>query len=236
MLCPGCANEMETLSVLGMDESFRCPNCGGFWVQNWVVNALSEGKPAQPTPMEGKPAVGGTNSCPTDGWILNSPPREVVPEGFVAGVCNACRNWWLPGNSLFTYADAAKAKKSYENQWHKDVWKKTAFPALVMLLAIGAVTGSVVLVRQQQRVKIGAADAIEYLSVVYVVPGGVDIWFKTSTPMPYISYRSVTDLHTYMAPVVIEDGKYVVHLRELAPGDYIYTLFGRDYQFRIELY
>lgn len=227
---------METVSVLGMDESYRCTNCGGFWLQNWVVNGVSDGKALEVQPIEEKKVKNGTNSCPTDGWILSAPPREVVPEGFVAGVCNACRNWWMPANTLFSYAEAMKAKHSYDKTWHTDSWKKMALPALGVVLAIGVIGGSVVLVQQQQRVSINASEVVYDLYVVYVGNGDVDIRFGSKTPLAAIQFRSLNELEYKTAQVSFEDNMYVVSLRGLEPGTYEYVILGRVYQFVVAIY
>ncbi len=234
MLCPGCAAELQTVSVIGIDESFRCARCGGFWVPNWVVNALAEGKSLEVKEHAGESPAGGTNACPTDGWILNSPHRELVPEGFVAGVCDACRNWWFPHNSLFTFYEAMKAKREYTLQWNKDGLKKVALPALSLIFVIGAVATSIVLVQLPQRVGISASSEASGIAIVFIGQGDVDIVFASSMPVSNILYRPAGQLNYSTVPVQFDGRRYRASLRKLTPGNYIYKIFEREYPLVIE--
>lgn len=72
MVCPDCGQDLVVMSVTGFDKSYRCDNCGGYFLEGWVVNRVAAGQ------MNELPEIkvdvekfnGKTNKCPQDGTPL----------------------------------------------------------------------------------------------------------------------------------------------------------------------
>jgi len=149
--------------VVGGDKSYRCFKCGGFFVDGWVVNAVTDRQLAKwvPLKMDEWWLNQGTNACPVDGAQLVRYQGESVPPNIVIKRCDRCGRWWFPTDSLLSYKPAQEAKLNYFKLWGltADV-ASLALPALgIVLVLLGTVVGTR-LIQQRQ------GSAIEAQTIV----------------------------------------------------------------------
>lgn len=235
MLCPGCNGELKPVSVLALDNSFRCEKCKGFWVANWVVNNLASGKQPALTVVGVETKVGdGQNKCPTDGTNLISPPRDAVPEGLAAEKCLTCAWWWFPGDELFKFQQAFAAKSEYLRKWKKNDWTAYAWPALVLAILVGGLTGSVVLIKSRQEAVINAALGVREFVATPLGQGTVEIRFTSETHIQQAEYRNALSRDWTLADVSPEGNMYLIRLRNLEKGTYFVRIQSKEFEFEVK--
>ena len=221
MRCPDCGGELKLVSVTGFDDSWNCSKCGGYWLANWVVNNVADGKPLRVEPKNLKKAAsGGLHSCPTDATTLTAAPEEMKPEGVEVGRCHLCGGWWFPGDSLFTFRRGYETKKEYMKAWKMPEWSRFAWPALALAVLVTGLGVTVNLVRQRTQMAVPAASMLPVSDFVVaeVEPGKVVIWFKSSEAMDTIEYKKETDTEWVMMLVAINNGGYMVDVQGLESG------------------
>lgn len=225
---------MFPTTVIGKDESWHCDDCGGYLTDNWAVNAVSEGKTlgVYPSRLVGGITYGGTNNCPKDDTHLTAPPSEMVPAGLTIGVCSKCHAWWFPGNELFTFATASKAKNDYVHLWKKSELNTYVYPAFAVLIISGLLAGGVYFVQRQQRVMVSAQNPVSDLSFIYVGDNAVDVRF-VSKLAPGIIEVWKGDARLSLVSPQIEDGFYVARISNLSRGSYKLKIFGQEYPFSV---
>lgn len=235
MRCPSCGVELTKVSILGFDDSLRCPKCGGVWAANWVVNNLVAGKEMRIDPLGAKVDRGdGKSVCPQDGTLLVMPAREAVPEDMVIEKCEVCGGWWFPGDEIFKFKQAFRARQEYVRNWRKSDWMAYAWPALVLALMIAGVGGGVWLVRYRQQAAIQASYGVREFVVIDYGKGQVEIRFKADLPVTQAEYKLRSGKEWHEAPAEPLDGGYVVKLTGLAGGqEYIVRVGGKEWRFTV---
>lgn len=209
MNCPSCSGKLNTVSVIGFDDSLRCDKCGGVFVANWVVNNLAEGKEVNIQPTNGKLDGGGSLKCPLDEALLSGVSEEVAPHGVRSMKCSVCGGWWFELNGIFDFAKAYKLKSDYLQTWKKTDFMNLAWPALVLVLLVGGVFGGVYLVRQEQQTTIIASYGIFDLTIIKLDRDEIEVRFKSKNRVDYVEYRMVGELDWMLVPVKTE-GEYLV--------------------------
>lgn len=234
MDCPGCGRGLRKSSVLGIDDSWRCDECGGVWVGAWVVNRLADGSGALIIKPNLKSLmVGGSNRCPVDGVLLGTPPG--VPSGIAAWVCERCHNWWFTGDEIFRFA------AGYKSRAGRVVGQKGAgvfvLPALaVLVLAVGLITSSYLATRPQ-RIETSARNGIIGFSARDLGKGRVLITFVSEEEVKFIEYKRLPGRGYILYPLEAPTDKnrriYEVNLDGLEPGRYEARVGGREYYFEV---
>lgn len=162
MKCPDCGQMLHQMSFLGVDKSFRCFRCGGFWVEGWIVNRLEAKMLTRWTRLEIDPGwlTLGNNTCPVDGTTLLRHSGDNVPAHIVIKRCEMCGRWWFPTDNLLLYRPAVEAKVNFVKLWGltADVASMT-LPALIVLVAILGIVAGVRLVQVRQQSAIQASEA-----------------------------------------------------------------------------
>lgn len=166
MVCPDCGESLTPvpLGQAGQpDQAFRCYNCGGFWIEGFLVNRLDSRQLDKwpPVTLGGTKQL-GTGVCPADGRThLERYTGESVPADVVVKRCRRCGWWWFGGNSLFEFKPAQEAKVKYFKLWRLAGDVSTFWlPVLaVIILAVGLAVG-VELVRTRQQEIIRAVEQI----------------------------------------------------------------------------
>lgn len=239
MKCPDCSQGLVETAITNIDKSYRCENCGGFWVEPWVVNRVAEGQ------MRDFPAVktdvskyqGKSNKCPIDGGMLYGDSSDSVPPEVVAVKCSHCGWWWFGADNLVKFKKAHEAKVSYLKWWKgKREVTMMALPAiLVLVLAVGLVGGTLV-VRQQQGKAEAALGASEFRAE-YLGDGKVKLRFQTDKDINFVSVRPLTgEVWGPAEAVKGEDGNYEVELVGLSEGQVFQVqIAGKRYYFSTKL-
>lgn len=137
MRCPGCNNIMTPvpLGVNGeVNQSYRCYQCGGFWIEGWLVNRVNSAKLDKFPELVGRGSGGnGNGKCPVHGLDLVRYSGDSMPSEVEASRCITCGWWWFGGNNLFKFKPAQEAKINYFKLWGKGADLKG------LLLPVGAV-------------------------------------------------------------------------------------------------
>ncbi|HBC72926.1 MAG: hypothetical protein UX91_C0011G0008 [Candidatus Amesbacteria bacterium GW2011_GWB1_47_19] len=237
MKCPDCQSELDGVSVTGMDESYRCGNCGGFWVQGWVVNRVAEeGVRTKLEPKKAGKAEVLVRNCPTDGTGLFKPEGgEAFPPEAGVYKCHHCNWWWVAGDDLFALDEAYKARRTYFRLWQKKQnWATWALPVVsVLVLAIG-LAGGVYLNQYRARVGVGAGADIRDFTAVYLEQGEAKVSFRSSTETLSVEYRLKNDTGGWaMAETTLDNGVYTSRLLGIIKGqEYTIRAGGREYTFK----
>lgn len=163
MHCPDCGTTLAPIQLTPIDSAYRCGKCGGFWIDSWAVNRLSNQTLAVwrriSTPVEA--LRGGTGVCPADGLPLKRYTGENVPPQLLVKRCERCGKWWFPSDFLFDYKPAQEAKIKYFNLWGiaSDISNLLLPIVVIIVLAIGIWVG-LDLVKSQQRELIKAVEKV----------------------------------------------------------------------------
>lgn len=234
MVCPGCGGSLEHESVVEFDYSYRCSKCGGWWVPNWVVNNIADGRVVAAKEKAGL-ADGeiGKNLCPIDKTMLSVPGKGTVPDDLAVQKCSHCGWWWFPGNEIFKFSRAFEVKKSYVKLWNKNDWMAYAWPALVLVLMLLGVGGGVWLVRQRQQVAVPAAVGVREFLAVQRASGVVEVRFKSEVVVGEVEYCMAERRGCVVLKPEVEGEFYVVRLAGLEPGKYVMQVVGREYEFEV---
>ncbi len=186
------------MSVLGMDESFRCGSCGGVWTVGWVINSLAEGKGLRIE--EAKIKGGGKKMaekylCPDDGSSLLSGEGDGLPQVVEMWKCGKCKHWFLPGNSIFELTKAFEVKAEYRRLWKRG-GPATAFvlPVVltaVLILGLGMIVTAIQ--NRQQLQSVAASPVTGKISVVYLGDNRAEIRFMTSGEIEIALYKRERD-------------------------------------------
>ena len=198
MKCPGCTKETAKVSVLGMDESWRCPGCGGVWTVGWVINSLAEGKGLRIEEVKiknGNKKAADKYLCPEDGSLLQKGEGDGLPQVVEMWKCGKCKHWFLPGNSIFELAKAFEVKAEYRRLWKRG-GPVTAFVlpvvlTVVMVLGLGMIVA--VIQSRQQIQSVAASPVSGKISVVYLGDNRAEIRFMTRGEIETALYRREQD-------------------------------------------
>lgn len=217
-----------------LDSSLRCEKCKGFWVANWVVNNVAAGKEIKADRAGVEPVFGqGTNRCPVDGTLLLNPPKGSIPDDLAAEKCITCSGWWFPGDELFNFQTAFKAKTNYLKQWKKGDWVSYAWPALVVAFLGVGIIGGVVLVKNRQQATISASIGVNEFVATTVSQGQVEIRFKAEHRIETVEYKRWDEVVYKTATVEIVNGWNLVRISGLSSGEYQMKIMGVIYRFTI---
>lgn len=163
MHCPDCGTVLTAINLSPTDQGYRCFKCGGFWVDSWSVNRLTN---QSLTPWRRISAStdllrGGKGVCPLDGLPLQRFSGESVPHHIIVKRCGRCGKWWFGGDSLFEYKPAQEVKVKYFQLWGlpADVANILLPVVAVIVLAVGIFLG-MKLVQSQQRELIKAVEKV----------------------------------------------------------------------------
>lgn len=236
MKCPDCSQELIETPITNIDKSFRCENCGGFWVEPWVVNRVAEGQ------MRDFPAVksevsrfsGKTNKCPVDGFLLYGDSSEQIPPEVVAVKCSHCGWWWFGGDNLQKFKKAYEAKVTYLKWWKgKREVTMLALPAiLVLLLVVGLSVGTSIL-QVSQKPNVSASAVVYDFGYNYLGKGRVSLSFLSDKPVTLVSVRELaSDVWGPVEVNINTEGKYEVMLTNLKENSvYQVQIEGKRYYF-----
>jgi hypothetical protein len=168
-----------------MDDSYRCGNCGGVWVKAWIINAMAE-EPYKEIRIKRyeirkDDKAGEIPRCPGDGSWLSRSQEDTLPPDVPMWQCGKCKNWWLPGNSIFDLAEAFRIKAEFAKRWRKNTpaTSMTLPVILTLVLAIGLGL-AVATLRSQQQVNVAAQTVVTGTpAVIYLGQERAEIRFKT---------------------------------------------------------
>jgi hypothetical protein len=167
MHCPNCGRILAPipLGINGeVNKSFRCYNCGGFWIDGWLANRInSKALDKWPQKLEHNKAFGGTDTCPLHKEVrLERYEGESVPENLKVFTCPVCHWWWFPENTLFEYKPAQEAKVNYYKSWGMPAdLKGLMLPLMALLVLIGGGVVTLRLVKEQQYALLQASGVIK---------------------------------------------------------------------------
>ncbi|KKU64114.1 MAG: hypothetical protein UX87_C0012G0003 [Candidatus Amesbacteria bacterium GW2011_GWA1_47_16] len=221
MKCPDCGQVLNQVEVEELDKSFRCDNCGGFWMQGWVINRVSTGQMKTLEKNSNSVTTPAVRKCPVDGTEMSKPREgESFPAQLGLVKCPQCNMWWVPGNDLFELAQAYKAKKDYQMFWNKPAeWTAWAMPVVTVLLLTLGVAGGVYMVRYRQQAGIITADSgIISFAAVYTGQGQATVSFKSQQEVKFIEYRQENAVEWLPAPVILTGKLYITRLSGLTEG------------------
>jgi hypothetical protein len=183
--CPDCGLVLVKTAVVGLDDSYRCGNCGGVWVKAWVINEIA-GEPYNDLKISklGHEPLKNTDKpkCPADGEWLALSQGDTLPPDITIWECGKCKCRWLPSDSVFDLASAFRVKAEFNKRWRKtEPVTSFALPVvLTVVLALGLGV-AVVSVRKQQDVNISAGSAVVGKpTVIFMGEGKAEIRFKTA--------------------------------------------------------
>ena len=211
--CPDCGQSLSEVTVSGFDKSFRCGNCGGFWMEGWVANRVAEGQMNDFAEVKTdiEKFEGKSSTCPIDKAPLFGYNGEEIPPEIVAFKCSHCGWWWFPAGNLLKFRKAYEAKKNYLKFWKKRSEAVLfALPVLmVLLLAVGlGVTVAGINSRQQSRVEAGLGAA--EFRAEYLGGGRAEVRFKSAKVMDYVLYKAVGNEVWSPVPVVSDDSGWIL--------------------------
>jgi Zn-finger nucleic acid-binding protein len=239
MKCPDCGQDFVEVSVSGFDKSFRCKNCGGFWMEGWVANRVAEGQMNDfpELKVDINKFAGRTNTCPTDKAPLFGYNGDEMPPEVVAFKCSHCGWWWFPDGNLQKFKKAYDAKKSYLKFWKKK--SEAALMVLPVIMVLTLVVGlgaSVVNITRQQQTKVQATLGDANFRAEYLGDGRVEVRFKYEKMMEYILYKELGSEAWSPAPVAIEgEGWYKVTMTGLKEKQvYQMQIEGKRFYFQTE--
>lgn len=235
MKCPDCGQNLVETPVTNIDKSFRCENCGGFWVEGWVVNRVAEGQMREFP--EVKPDVskftGKTDKCPVDHNPLFGDSSDQIPPEVVAVKCSHCGWWWFGGDNLMKFKKAHEAKASYLKWWKgKKEVTMLALPAVLMLVMVVGLVGGVVSISRRQEAGVTASVVNEY-QAKYLGNGVEQIRFRTDKEIGFVSLRKLSE--EVWGPVEVAnlgDGWYEARITGLEESEiYQMQILGKRYYF-----
>lgn len=236
MKCPDCGGQLVPIELVGADKSYRCFRCGGFFVDGWVVNAVTNQQLAKwaPLKMDEWWLNQGTNACSVDGAQLVRYQGESVPPNTVIKRCDRCGRWWFPTDSLLSYKPAQEAKLNYFKLWGltADV-ASLALPALgIVLVLLGTVVGTK-LIQQRQRSAVEARTIVTDFSTTSLASGEVLLSFKSVAVVDVIELRKVGEVDWQKIRVERTEGNLYLTRLILEPGEYEARVWKREYRFKI---
>ena len=236
MKCPDCGGQLIPAEVVGGDKSYRCFKCGGFFVDGWVVNAVTDRQLAKwvPLKMDEWWLNQGTNACPVDGAQLVRYQGESVPPNIVIKRCDRCGRWWFPTDSLLSYKPAQEAKLNYFKLWGltADV-ASLALPALgIVLVLLGTVVG-MRLIQQRQGSAVEAQSIVTDFSTTPLGSGELLISFKSVAVVSEIELKKAGAAEWQKTAVERTQGNLYITRLNLEPGEYEVRIWKREYRFRM---
>jgi len=227
--CPECGLDLHKVSILGIDDSFRCANCGSIRMAGWVINRIAEGEELKVVPTGkagGKTAPGRSLACPEDGgWMVESSGGELPPDVPV-WQCGKCKWWWVPGDNVFDLKHAFEVKREYNQRWRKgSPITGFALPVvLTMILTIG-LGMAVMSVRDRTLIQTQAESNIEQVVVIYS-NGKAEVRFISKGDPGVVAYKRQTDTEwIQVSPVKIAEWSRF-EVDGVTPGEKIWVSFG----------
>lgn len=233
--CPDCAGFMESVSISGLDESFRCFKCGGIWARPKTVNRLFTEELAKWRPTQVDPAIlgFGDHMCPTDGVELKLFSGHQVPKDLPVWRCGKCQWWWWPGDSLFKF-----------KPWQEERVQKAraagvmaglaAFmlPLVGLVVLISGLGVGLSLVGRRQQAAVPASAGVREFAAVYIGSGEEIVSFRSEASVGGIEYRTVGEEEWNDLPATAVGSLYRVSLKNLAEGgSYEVRILDKEYQF-----
>jgi len=227
--CPDCGMVLVKTVVVGLDDSYRCGNCGGVWVKAWVINAMA-GEPYNELKIAGLGRESVKNpdnpKCPTDNSWLVSGSGETLPPDIPMWQCGKCKCWWLPGDSVFDLADAFRIKAEFTKRWRKNSpVTSMALPVVLTVILVVGLGIAVMMVRNQQQVQVSAGTVVtQNPELVMIDNGRAEIRFKTAGDLQAALIKRDTDI-LWTPAYVMNEGEWKVIMADgVKPGDRIWVL------------
>ena len=219
MKCPDCGQDLAEVTVTGFDKSFRCDNCGGFWMEGWVANRVAESQMnefADVKPDVNK-FVNKSNTCPTDSAPLFGYTGDDMPVEVNAFKCSHCGWWWFPANNLQKFKKAYEAKTNYQKYWAKRTQAAMmVLPILMMLLLIVGLGASVVSISRQQKTQVQASLGPDNFRADYMGKGSEQIRFKSDKDLQRVLFKRLeSDVWGPVDVLKQANGEYLVVLSDL---------------------
>ena len=230
MKCVDCQGELTKISITGVDESWRCGNCGGIQVAGWVINKLAEKGELGIDRIDSKPETGDHKyACLTDGEKMVREESEELPVGVAIYKCEKCKNRWLPGNSVFDLAEAFKVKNEYQQRWKKrSSWIGFVLPVVLTVVLTVGLVGAVAGIGQRLGIGTRAATVVGRVSVLYSQEGKAEVRFRSAEPVGVVSYKRERDLEWQAASVMASGDWQVVVIDGVSLGEKLWLAFGQD--------
>jgi hypothetical protein len=231
MKCPECGLDLHQVSIIGIDDSFRCGNCGSVRIQGWVINRIAEGGELKIVPMgksSGKVVPGRSLACPEDGaWLTMSSGGELPPDVPV-WQCGKCKWWWVPGDNIFDVEHAFDVKREYNRRWKKgNPISGFALPVvLTMVLTIGLGV-AVMAVRDQFVIQTEAVSLVGKVVVIYN-EGKAEIRFVNKGNLGMVAYKREKDVEWQQASIVNQGEWSLIVIESVRPGEKIWLSFGQQ--------
>jgi hypothetical protein len=237
MKCPDCGQELAEISVTGFDKSRRCENCGGVFLEGWVVNRVAEGQMKQLPEVKAniEKFEGKTNQCPADKTPLFGYTGDDVPPEVLALKCSHCGWWWFPMTNLWKFKRAYEAKSNYLKFWRKKS-DMAVFALPVLIVVVLAVTLGITVanITRQQTVGTRASAGAEEFRAAYLGDGREEVRFKVDKLPNLVLVKRLQD--DVWGPVEVEvagEGWYRVMLNDIDESSvYQMQIAGIRYYFK----
>lgn len=239
MNCPDCGKEMSEVAVSGFDKSFRCENCGGFFMESWVANRVAEGQMNHfaEVKLEIEKFSGRSGKCPADGSPLFGYNGEEIPPEITAFKCSHCGWWWFPDGNLHKFRKAYEAKNNYVKLWKKKTDAALiAMPILLVLTLIVGLGVSVVNIGRQQQNKVQATLGDKQFEAKYLGEGRIEARFRYDKQLDYVLVKKLGGEAWGPVPVIPEgEGWYRLTMTDLTADEvYQVQIGGSRYYFQTE--
>lgn len=231
MKCPECGNELHGVSLVGLDDSTRCGQCGGSRIPGWVINKIAEGNELKITPIgrSAESSVPGKSVlCPEDGTPMNIANETELPPDVYVWQCSKCKWWWVPGDNIFDIKQAFEVKREYMRRWKKkNPITSFALPVvLTMLLTVGLSVG-VLAIRDRVGVTSQAAG-VSKVVVSYQDGGKAEVRFRTNGDVGVVAYKRESDAEWITATVVTQGDWRMIEVADVKMGEVIWLSFGQE--------
>ncbi len=234
MNCPGCGGELNPISVMGFDDSYRCRKCGGFWLESWMVNQLPEKDLDHVVPLKVENAPDGEGLCPVDKVRMTALAGENIPTGLVIEKCEKCGWWWFPKDSLFGFKQAYDLKKNYLKVWGKKSEQAMfVLPALFTLVLVIGLSVGVIKVKNRQNTDVSASSEVTGFGSVYLGAGRTSVVFRSSGKVSQVYYKKAGEIDWNSAGVSEDNGLYTADLKWLdSDTNYVVKVLEKEFKFK----
>lgn len=203
---------------------FRCPTCGGFWLDAFNANFIKRHQIHRDhTNAKAHPTE--EPDCPVCKKPLTHTRGDNIPPGVSAWGCPDKHGYYFADKELIKFKEAQEAKISYHKLW--DVPLPSV--ASVLLVGIGTflITGGIVttFIQAQKRQTIESrAEGILLSQQVIINAADKTVTFLVSTRASSTVSITIRETDVKNASLSTTDGlTHFVMIRSLIPGQYHYT-------------
>lgn len=202
---------------------YRCPRCFGYWLDAFNANFIKNNQIKGISKPHSHPSA--QPHCPSCRKPLTLMRGDNIPPGVTAWGCPDNHGYYFTDEELKKFKEAQEAKISYHKLWN------IPLPSLasVLLVGIGAflITEGIVTTFKQTQLKQSIqtnADEILQSQQAVINSNDGSVTFLVSTGLPSTVFVTVNNTGYSNIPLTSTDRKtHVAQIRNLAPGQYIYT-------------